>query len=85
MHRDEIEAIYWADLLKTASGRWLIKKLMDKSGCMITKSRDYQYKDNYYAGRSDLVWSEVVLPMTNVVGWGVIDSLKKELPNVSRD
>lgn len=63
MHKEEIEKAYWQSLVSSPQGKWLIKSLIDRSGCLTIPNRDHSAKDNWFSGRRDFVYAEVVLPI----------------------
>lgn len=78
MHRDSLEKAYWEALIGSPQGRWLIRTLMQKSGCMTVPNRDFSSKDNYHAGRREIIWEHVVMQLTKHFGFESLDRVMKE-------
>ena len=85
MHKDELEKAYWQALINSPQGRWLLKTLLDKSGCLLIPNRDHSAKDNWFSGRRDLVYAEIVLQIVKHFGWSSIDMIMRGTGHVSSE
>lgn len=75
-HRDEIEKAYMENLLSHPSGQWILRTIIEDSGCLILPGRDTQERNDYVAGRRDF-GLRFVQRITKDFGWSAIDTIMK--------